>query len=118
MMDKKVKKKIDMLHSGSRRFASSWPGRRSRWTIRGELKAVQDQVAAAEAELAKLKGESRRIAANRQARRARPTSVPGNGSRYRWRNRGLTQINADKNRFNQLRSSAFIRGCLSLFSDP
>ncbi len=56
MMDKKVKKKIDALNQRLQTLRQQLAGAKKQMDDPRELKAVQDQVAAAEAELAKLKG--------------------------------------------------------------
>ena len=56
MMDKKVKKKIDTLNQRLQTLRQQLAGAKKQMDDPQELKAVQDQVAAAEAELAKLKG--------------------------------------------------------------
>jgi DNA-binding FrmR family transcriptional regulator len=56
MMDKKVKKKIDTLNLRLQTLRRQLAGAKQQMDDPQELKHIQDQVAAAEAELARLKG--------------------------------------------------------------
>ena len=55
-MDKKTKKKIQTLNQRIQKLRSQLAGAKQQVDEPGELKALEDQLAAAEAELAKLKG--------------------------------------------------------------
>jgi DNA-binding FrmR family transcriptional regulator len=56
MMDKKVKKRIDTLNLRLQTLRQQLAGAKKQMDDPQELKHIQDQVAAAEAELAKLRG--------------------------------------------------------------
>ncbi len=56
MMDKKVKKRIDTLNLRLQTLQRQLAGAKKQMDDPQELKALQEQVAATEAELAKLKG--------------------------------------------------------------
>ena len=55
-MDKKVKKKILALNQRIQKFRQQLAGSRKQMDDPAELKTLEQQLAAAEAELAKLKG--------------------------------------------------------------
>ncbi|MGO8690794.1 MAG: hypothetical protein ACLQLG_14315 [Thermoguttaceae bacterium] len=55
-MDKKTKKRIDTLNLRLQTLRQQLAGAKKQMDDAQELKHIQDQVAAAEAELAKLKG--------------------------------------------------------------
>ena len=54
-MDKKAKKKIQTLNQRIQKLRSQLAGARQQMDEPGELKGLEDQLAAAEAELAKVK---------------------------------------------------------------
>jgi len=56
-MDKKAKKKIQTLHERIQKLRQQLAGARKQADEPGELQAIEQQIAAAEAEIAKLKGE-------------------------------------------------------------
>lgn len=56
-MDKKAKKKIDALNQRIQKLKQQLAGSRKQMDDPGELKTIQEQLAAAEAELAKIKAE-------------------------------------------------------------
>jgi len=55
-MDKKAKKKIQTLNQRLQKLRQQFAGSKQQMDDPGELKNLEDQIAAAEAELAKLKG--------------------------------------------------------------
>jgi len=55
-MDKKAKKKIQALNQRLQKLRQQFAGSKQQMDDPGELKNLEDQIAAAEAELAKLKG--------------------------------------------------------------
>jgi DNA-binding FrmR family transcriptional regulator len=55
-MDKKAKKKIQTLNQRVQKLRQQLAGARKQVDDPGELKGLEEQLAAAEAELAKLKG--------------------------------------------------------------
>jgi DNA-binding FrmR family transcriptional regulator len=55
-VDKKIKKKIDTLHQRIQHLRSQIAGAKKQLDDSAELKNLEKQLAAAEAELAKLKG--------------------------------------------------------------
>jgi len=55
-MDKKTKKKIQTLNQRIQKLRGQLAGARQQMDEPGELKGLEDQLAKAEAELAKLKG--------------------------------------------------------------
>ena len=55
-MDKKAKKRIQTLNQRIQKLRSQLAGAKQQVDEPGELKVLEDQLAAAEAELAKLKG--------------------------------------------------------------
>ncbi len=55
IMDKKTKKKIQTLNQRIQKLRGQWAGARQQMDDPGELKGLEDQLAKAEAELAKLK---------------------------------------------------------------
>jgi len=56
-MDKKKKKKLSALNQRIQKLHSQLAGAKKQMDDPGELKSLEDQLAAAEAALAKLKGE-------------------------------------------------------------
>jgi len=56
-MDKKTKKKIQTLNQRIQKLRAQLAGTRKQMVEPGARKGLEDQLAAAEAELAKLKGE-------------------------------------------------------------
>ena len=56
-MDKKLKKKLDWLHQRIQRLRQQLAGAKRQHDDSGEAASIQKQLAAAEAELARVKGD-------------------------------------------------------------